>query len=945
MAGGERTEVETTLLSGESGGGPVLPLGARIGRFTVLEPLGAGGMGIVVAAHDPQLDRRVALKLVRGDAVRARGRDRLLREGQAMAKLSHPNVLTVYEAGTVSEDIFLVMELVEGRTLREWLAPGRTWQEVLDVFVAIGRGLAAAHRAGLVHRDFKPDNVLIGDDGRARVMDFGLVTAGGASEPTPGETSSSGGDLTRTGSIMGTPIYMSPEQHLGGDVDARADQWAFCVSLYEALWGMAPFPGKTIEELRDAVLDGRIREPSDRVGVPARLRKIVLRGLQREPGDRHASLDAVVADLAEIPVQRRRVAFGTAVLGIATAAGALAFALARSDGEPDRCANVAAPLETVWNDEARETLRASLAAVPRGGSTAERVIAILDGRADAWRKMRIETCVATRDGAQSEPVLDLRMRCLDERLGQLSALLGALSTGADATTLERAVDAATGAMPLERCADEKRLAAAYPDPEDPASRAVVDGLRQRLDVVEALARTGRTADAHAQLVPLLEEIRKNGHPPLLAAALHELGAIQSTLGDAAAAEAAFREGVQAAARAREAWRELELWTMLIAAVSRAGRPEDALELVEPARAALARFDDAPGPKAALLLNEASVYTNTGRYVEARKLLDEALAIQRGVLPAQHADLIPVITAIGQIERQLGQLEESTEHYREALAIAELQYGHDHPETIDVLGKLATNMEIEGDVAEARATLEDMLRRSESAHGSDVMTTALVRANLATLVIRADVAAGRALFEEAIADLEKAGAVVSHANISINFCSHWLGDGRDDTRVTDAEAICGRAHDAAVAAFGAESPKVALVKTLQGQVFHIQGKFTEGEAVLRAALAQLVEHQGEDHPYVLMTIAGLSRSLAAQRRFDEALPFAEQGVERLRKAAPNPIWLFDATFVLGQIEWDAGKKQKGIAHVKEAHRLATEYGGLEAMREEIVGWLAARGEKP
>ena len=247
--------------------------GAMLGRFKILDMLGAGGMGVVVAAYDPQLDRKVAIKVLRARGLTGARREkeaaRLLREARAMAQLAHPHVVTVYEAGTIEDRVYLAMEYVAGQTLRQWLAEReRTVAEILDVYIKAGRGLAAGHAAGLIHRDFKPDNVLVGDDGRVRVIDFGLArpTRGAADTidtPPPGELaaiSSSALDakLTTVGGLFGTPRYMSPEQHRRVELDARADQFAFCVALYEALYERMPFDATTYHELSDKVTSGEI---------------------------------------------------------------------------------------------------------------------------------------------------------------------------------------------------------------------------------------------------------------------------------------------------------------------------------------------------------------------------------------------------------------------------------------------------------------------------------------------------------------------------------------------------------------------------------------------------------------------------------------------------------------------------------------------------------------
>lgn len=313
--------------------------GAAVGRYLVLSRVGAGAMGVVFAAYDPELDRKVALKLLspRGTDL-GRARERLQREARALAKLDHPNVVAVYDVGVHDEQLFVTMEFVQGQTLGQWMAAApfpegtattshssrvaapsvraRPWREVLDVFISAGRGLAVAHEAGLIHRDFKPDNVMLGDDGRVRVMDFGVALAGdreGDDEVDPDEPVDS---LTRAGALVGTPAYMSPEQFGFGSVDARSDQFGFCVALYEAVYGQRPFSGETIGELVYALHQGRVLDPPRATRVPSWVRRVVVKGLAIDPEDRFPTMRALLDELSNDPAARRRRWLGRIGLGV-----------------------------------------------------------------------------------------------------------------------------------------------------------------------------------------------------------------------------------------------------------------------------------------------------------------------------------------------------------------------------------------------------------------------------------------------------------------------------------------------------------------------------------------------------------------------------------------------------------------------------------------------------
>ncbi|HVV88307.1 MAG TPA: serine/threonine-protein kinase, partial [Kofleriaceae bacterium] len=301
-------------------GSAIVP-GSTLGRYEVVSKLGEGGMGVVLLAIDPALGRKVALKVLHQDLAEQAeaARRRLLREAQGIAQLTHDNVVTVHDVGTHDGRVYLAMEYVAGQTLGGWQR-GKAWREVVANYLRAGRGLLAAHEAGLVHRDFKPDNVLVSSDGRVRVTDFGLVSAVD-DQPAAGAPGAAAGagprreelelgvSMTKTGSIMGTPRYMAPEQHLGQPVDARADQFAFCVALYEALYGQPPFLDVSYSVLVGSVLSGEVTPVPAGSAVPPAVRDLVLRGLAHDREARHPSMRELLAGLEAAiapPPPRRR---------------------------------------------------------------------------------------------------------------------------------------------------------------------------------------------------------------------------------------------------------------------------------------------------------------------------------------------------------------------------------------------------------------------------------------------------------------------------------------------------------------------------------------------------------------------------------------------------------------------------------------------------------------
>jgi len=308
--------------SGGSGGGLL------DGRYRLLEPLGAGGMGVVYAAFDTKLGRKVAVKRLRETGLGTpaeKRRGRFLREAQLLASLSHPNVLTIHDAGGADRELYVVMELIDGAPVSRWLTEKRPgWRAIIDVFMQAGRGLLAAHQLGIVHRDIKPDNILVANNGRVLVGDFGLAGLAGnltpVADPSPSPASPVAGELTETGAVLGTPAYMSPEQHDGKPGDALSDQFSFAVSLYEALHGRRPFAGRSASEIAAATRAGPLAPAGD--GVPRAIDRVLSVALAPEPDRRHASMEDLLAALEQARARRPIVA-ALAVAALLLAGGAV----------------------------------------------------------------------------------------------------------------------------------------------------------------------------------------------------------------------------------------------------------------------------------------------------------------------------------------------------------------------------------------------------------------------------------------------------------------------------------------------------------------------------------------------------------------------------------------------------------------------------------------------
>ena len=709
-----------------------LPSGAEVGRYRVLECIGFGGMGVVYSAYDPQLDRRVALKVLRGGgggAEETRRNARLLREAKVMAKLSHPNVIVVHDVGSFEGRVFLAMEFVDGTTLSRWMrARERSWREIRDTFLAAGRGLAAAHDAGLVHRDFKPDNVLIGDDGRVRVTDFGLARNRDESIEQslqgaalfglgPGMESASNdtyATLTKTGVLVGTPAYMAPEQYSGRGVSGATDQFAFCVAFYEALYGERPFEGRTLAELATNVCAGT-RRPLGEARVPSRVRDAILRGLSVDPAERFSSMEELLAIVNRRPTRTLR---RGAMVAVPTAVAAVSLWWGASSAEagPVLCRDEGA-IASVWSPAARARLDAALA----GEVGKDRALEAVDGYARRWSDARTQICAAgggdTIDVAQGH--------CLARARSRLEAVLGVISR--EGSSAERAMRAVSALPDPEPCSSDSLVAAnLVPLPPLELEQRVSEG-RAELDRILALAQAGSIAEALEALDAATEAFSDIDDAPFQAELRYRQGATWLAAGRYKDARAALEDAamlgvsshhrqVSAQAWARLVFMETDVFSnyeaahravrMAQAELAALGNPPGILSVLRSHEAALAireeRYDDAfdiytallerpenqdAMRRADILINLVHVHVERGDWEEARAAADEYIRIYSETFGPRHPDLVLGYYNLGYIAYASDDFQGAIEPLAKSVELGRESLPPNHPDLANGLGAL------------------------------------------------------------------------------------------------------------------------------------------------------------------------------------------------------------------------------------------------------------------
>ena len=825
----------TEWTSADATGHQELARGTALGRYVIIEPIGSGGMGAIYRAYDPQLNRGVALKILsikQEDSLAAeRAKTRLIREAQALAQLSHPNVVAVHDVGSFEDDVFIAMELVEGKTLKEWMeqrqtpihkgiqksAEGRaapqdtqaavtdaqaasqaqtnnsaqtaptgsatrgkkSYTETLKVMVAAGRGLAAAHKAGLVHRDFKPGNVIVGDDGRVRVLDFGLARAVsqeesqeeiarevsevaiGQSVENESQESKKALDLravsssstrnlllspiTHAGGILGTPMYMAPEQHLGQKTDERTDIFGFCVVLYEALYGKRPYAAKTMGTLKNEVLLEQVSVPPASTDVPGWLWQIIQKGLRAKPKDRYPTLVSLLEELENDPeVNRRQQRLGrrrklfVVLLAISTIVVPMGVWYAMRYRTVQLCKDAQAELKDVWHEAHKASIRQTFLDTDKSFAlgTWERVEKTIDGYLAKWTQMRSEVCESRLVHAtQSEELFDLRMSCLHKRMGELRALVKVFNR-ADAGVVERAVQASSSLTSIAVCADEEALRAPYPPPSTAQAKAKVIAIREQLGVVEALEKTGKYQEGLALTRKLAQQAEQIAYQPVRAEVLWQLGNLLDSVGEYKQAETALHDAARAAGVCGYGLLGAKAMVMLVYVVGYSQEQyKDGLLLGQAAEVmvGIARANDLLLSR--LCNNLGLVYWKKLKYDKALEYYRKSLAIREKELGPDHPVVAHPLNNMGIIYWNKGEYDKALQYYRKSLAIMERVLGPEHPHVAHPLNNIGIALTSQGKYKQAAKSLSNALDIWQKALGFNHPLVAQSQNNIGIVYLR------------------------------------------------------------------------------------------------------------------------------------------------------------------------------------------------------------------
>jgi tetratricopeptide (TPR) repeat protein/tRNA A-37 threonylcarbamoyl transferase component Bud32 len=931
----------------------------RIDRFEIIELVGAGGMGVVYRARDPRLDRDVALKLVRAD-LRHVDSARLRREARALAALSHPHVVQVFEVGEDRGRLYLAMEYVPGRNLRQWLASRPVAAQVVARLLEAAHGLAAAHDAGLLHRDIKPSNIYVGDDGRARLLDFGL--ARGLGETTEGRLVLSAGlafasdpstdlatPLTETGTMLGTPIYMAPEQLRGHPATAASDQFGLCVTAYEALLGVHPFRGRPAVPLGDEL---QVEPPAASAQLDprvARLRPLLLRGMSCVPERRWPSMHALVHALEQAVVEPPSRGPRWALAGVAAVAGVAVAAAAWGPEQaevpvPTVCAQ-GSSLAEVWSAARRAALRSSILGTSLGhaSDTWGRVETQLDAHARAWEAAHAEACaLAMQPEAEPTAPLEARLACLERDREAVVAVLDLLAEP-DPQLLQHAIALTQGLESPARCNEPAHLVHQPARPTDPATLAAVTELEPRQAKLRALRHSARYGQA-LRLVQELDHAREAiDHPPLQVEIDVALGAVLARAErDEEAALWLERGFFQAQALGMDDLAFEAALNLVLVVGAHAGREDEGFSWVRHAEAALEHHED-PGDRALLAVYRGLLLEHAGRIPEAIAELERAVAAIEGAREPRPLALADTLTNLAAVLGSQGRDAEAEVHLRRAVAFKREHLGRNDPSLAPSLASLASAMASQGRKEEALVLYREALAVLDASEGRRQPLTVTLLASMGNTLR----ALGR--FDEALQSLEEASEIgeatldpghPGFAQIDNNLALVLQGLGRDDEALVALRRALERRRDA----MGPDHPSLLPPMVNLGQALLDLGRTDEAALQLERALEIAGGEVASDMDRA-MTLVPAAELARVQGRTGDAVERAELAVSSMERSEAEAVYLSRARFELARALVAAGRERPRALELARRARDDVARGKDEPRGEErdahaeIDAWLA------
>ncbi|AGC41518.1 serine/threonine protein kinase [Myxococcus stipitatus DSM 14675] len=933
LAAGGEGEVQVTDAPASVGESPFQSLasGTRISRYIVREKLGTGAMGVVYAADDPELGRRIALKMLRPEGShKAKLQQRLLREAQSLARLSHPNVVTLFDVGTHGDAIFLAMELIEGITLKEWMQRRHPWEEVLRVFLDAGQGLEAAHSAGLVHRDFKPANVLMRNDGRVFVTDFGIARSLDQDSEEDSESSNSvelkhppTAPLTQTGQILGTPAYLAPELVHGQRGDARSDEFSYCVTLYEALFGERPFHGHTLQELAEAAGRGQVNPPKDRGPVPPHVLRALRQGLSARPEDRFPSMRALLPALAPPPSKKHARILGTMLL--AGVIGAIATFFVTEERRQATCALEAEKSMVAWGPARREQVRSAFFAT--GTSYAPRAWSELATSLDAytaqWRALRTEACVATK-GSEALKAQQTSA-CLDARLWQLAAITEVLQK-ADATTVQNTRQFTSSLEGLSSCRDLQG-ASNRPQPSD-SLRPQVDLARNKLAQIQAHQLARRFPDGLALSSALIEDQKTIGYKPLEAEVLLAHGTLLGHLGKTKEAETFLYQSLWTAESARDDETVARVWLEILWLEGKEKQISlaEAEKVIQHARAAVGRLgrERFPDITTDLYSHSASLRQMHGQFAEAEEEALQGLEFTRR--HAGFAYRLPnLYHALGQTYSAQGRYHESLAYHGKALELLEFLMGPDHPSLVTSYNRVATASMSVGRRTQAIRAWTKALALQEATPTPETSPLGTTLMNIAQVArIDGQPEEARRLFERALGLFESARGPNHLSVIQVLTLQAVLFNemGQD----TQALSVATEALTRVQRSLGPETPHSVFPQAVRGQIHTKARRYSEARRDLLAALAREEKGHGPEGRRMVEVLLPLAELALATKSPRASLAYCERALRVAEKTqGRDSMEAASALSCAGEAHLTMGAAAQAHPLLERARRIQTQWG--------------------